>query len=322
MTILLVIFLISFVVSFGIFPVMIPALKRAGITGRDMHKPDQPEIAEMGGLAIVVGFCAGIVVAIALNNFTNLFYSINLQPVLAVLSTVLITVLIGILDDLISVRQWLKAIAPLFSALPLMAVRVGYSTIFIPFVGQVDLGILYSLILVPIGITVAANGVNMLAGFNGLEVGMGMVSMAALAIIAFRLGETTALTILLAALGALIATFRYNWYPAKIFIGDVGTLSMGAIMASAVIIGNFEAAGVIVMIPYAIDFFIKARNRFPSQDWWGIHREGKLYCPEQGVMGLGQLIMKLAGGIRERNLTLILVGVEAACGVAAVLMFW
>ena len=317
-----VVFLCSLAVGFISFPVMIPQLKKAGITGKDMHKPGQPEIAEMGGLATVVGFSAGIIVAVALNSFTNLFYFINLQPVLAVFSTVLVAVLIGILDDLISLRQWIKTIAPLFSALPLMAVKVGYSTMIIPFVGKVDFGIIYSLVLVPIGITVAANAVNMLAGFNGLEVGMGIVSMSALAIIAFHLGETTALTILLAALGALIATLRYNWYPAKVFVGDVGTLSIGVILASAVIIGNFEAAGVIVIIPYAIDFFIKAWNRFPSRGWWGIHREGKLYCPEKRVMGLAQLILKLTGGISEKNLTLILVAFEIACSAAAVLMFW
>jgi UDP-N-acetylglucosamine--dolichyl-phosphate N-acetylglucosaminephosphotransferase len=91
-----------------------------------------------------------------------------------------------------------------------MAIKAGDTTIGIPFVGQTDIGIIYSLVLVPIGVTVAANGVNILAGFNGLEAGMGMAGMAALAIIAFRLGETTAFAILLAALGTLLATLRYN----------------------------------------------------------------------------------------------------------------
>jgi UDP-N-acetylglucosamine--dolichyl-phosphate N-acetylglucosaminephosphotransferase len=314
-------FLCSLLVSLFSFSLVIPALKRAGITGKDLHKPGQPEVAEMGGLVTVAGFGAGILLLVGLKTFARQFNVINLQYLLAALSTVLIAALIGIIDDYISLRQWVKAITPLFSALPLMAVKVGDTTIGIPFMGQTDVGIIYSLVLVPIGVTVAANGVNMLAGFNGLEAGMGMVGMVALAVIAFHLGETTALAILLAALGALLATLRYNWYPAKVFIGDAGTFSIGAMMASAVIIGNFEMAGVIVMIPYAIDFFIKAANRFPSHGWEGIYKEGKLHCPEHGAKGLAQLIMKLTDGVSEKNLTLILIGAEIGCSAFAVWLF-
>jgi len=107
----------------------------------------------------------------------------------------------------------------------------------IPFVGLIDFGIFYSLVLVPLGITGAANAVNMLAGFNGLEVGMGMVAIGTLAIIAYLNGITTSLVILMAALGALVAALYYNWYPAKILVGDVGTLTIGAVVASAVIVG-------------------------------------------------------------------------------------
>ncbi|MFH1087700.1 MAG: hypothetical protein V1737_03855 [Chloroflexota bacterium] len=319
---ILLTFLCSLLVSLFSFPLVIPRLKRAGITGKDMNKPGQPEIAEMGGVITAAGFCAGILLVIALKTFAHLFDIVNLQYLLAALSMVLTAVLIGVMDDFIFLRQWVKAITPLFFALPLMAVKAGDTTIGIPFVGQAELGIIYSLVLVPIGVTVAANGVNMLAGFNGVEVGMGLVSMMALAIIAFHLGETTALVILLAALGALLATLRYNWYPARVFIGDAGTFGIGAIMAAAVIIGNFELAGVFIMIPYAIDFFIKAKSRFPSRGWEGIYMEGKLYCPPgQGAKGLAQLVMKLTGGISEKRLTLVLIGFEVVCGAVAVWLF-
>jgi UDP-N-acetylglucosamine--dolichyl-phosphate N-acetylglucosaminephosphotransferase len=140
--------------------------------------------------------------------------------------------------------------------------------------------------------------------------------------VAARLGEITAIVIILAALGALLATFRYNWFPAKVFVGDVGTLSIGAIIAAVVIIGNFEVAGVIIMIPYVVEFFIKAKKRFPSRGWSGELRDGKLYCPEAGFKGLGQLMMKLTHGISERSLTLTFIGIEAVFGILAVWVFW
>ena len=290
--------------------------------GKDLHKPDQPEIPEMGGLVTAMGFGAGIVTIIGLRSFTGMFISVDLLQVLAAFSTILIVVLIGILDDLVLMRQWVKALIPVVAALPLMATKVGDTNMFIPFIGQVDFGIVYSLVLVPIGITVAANAVNMLAGFNGSETGMGIIAAGSLAFIAYSLGEVTSFLILISALGALLATIYYNWYPAKVFIGDVGTLCIGAIIASAVIIGNFETAGVIITIPYAIDFIIKAKNRFPSKNWHGIYKDGKLYCPKSGTVGLGQLIMKMAGGISERKLTLTLMGIEAICGAIAIWIFW
>lgn len=313
------IFLVSFGVSFVGFPIIIPRLKKAGIVGKNMNSEKQEEVAEMGGLVMAAGFGAGIIFAISLRTFFDLFLSVSLTTILAVLSTILIVVIIGVFDDLISMRQWIKAIIPVFAALPLMAIKEGYSLMRIPFIGLINFGIFYPLALVPLGITGAANAVNMLAGFNGLEVGMGAVAVGSLAIIAYIIGQTGALIILVSALGALFATLYYNWYPAKILVGDVGTLSIGAVIASAVIVGNYETAGAIIIIPYVVDFLIKAENRFPYS--FGVCREGKLYCPDSGPVGLAQLIMKVCGGISERNLVLVLMGIEAVFGVIAILVY-
>ena len=99
----------------------------------------------------------------------------------------------------------------------------------------------------------------------------------------------------------------------------MGTLSIGAIIAVAVIMGNLEIAGLILLTPYIIDFLIKAKNHFPYS--FGVCRDGKLYCPDSGPVGLGQLIMKLLGGISERNLVLVLMGIEAILGVGAILIY-
>jgi len=227
--------------------------------------------------------------------------------------------LIGIFDDLIKIRQGVKTLMPLFAAFPLMAIKAGHTTMNIPFIGSVNFGAFYTLFLIPLGVTGAANGVNMLAGFNGLEVGMGTIAIITLAIVAYLAKSMTAFVILIIALGAFLATLYYNWYPAKIFIGDVGTLSIGAIIASAVIIGNMETAGVIIIIPYFLDFLIKLPNRLPKS--FGVYNNGKLYCPESGPVGLCQLIMKITGGISEKKLVLTLMGIETIFGIIAILIF-
>src|SRR5665648_1161435 len=220
------IFLVSFSVSFAGFPIIIPRLKKAGIIGKNMISEKQEEIAEMGGLVIAAGFGAGIIFTIALRTFFDLFLSVSLTSILAVLSTVMIVVIIGVFDDLISMKQWIKAFIPVFAALPLMALKEGYSVMRIPFMGMIDFGILYPLFLIPLGVTGAANAVNMLAGFNGLETGMGLVAVGSLAIIAYLIGETTAFILSIVILGALFAALYFNWFPAKVLIGDVGTLTI------------------------------------------------------------------------------------------------
>ncbi len=292
---------VALVATFLSTPVLIRLCARAGIVGRDVNKPGQPEIPEMGGLAIVAGFCAGVLFTLGMMSFLHLFPQVNVLLLLAVIATVLMLSLIGVVDDLLG---------------------MGHSTVWIPFVGEVNFWICYPLVLVPLGVTGAANAVNMLAGFNGLEVGMGIVAMGSLSVIAWQTGQATALLLLVCGLGALLGMLYFNRYPARIFIGDVGTLSIGAILASACIIGNFEVAGVIVIVPYAVDFLFKAAHGFPSKGWWGeLGDDGKLRCPTNGPVSLSQAVLKLFGGLRERSLVLVLIGIEALCGLGSVLFY-
>lgn len=313
------VFLFSLVVTFFSFPVIIPRLKRAGITGKNMNSSTQEQIPEMGGLVMVAGFSAGLILTIYMKIFHMLLTNVSLVTLLACLSTVLIVALIGIFDDLISIKQSIKAVMPVFAALPLMAIEISTTTMRIPFWGFINFGVLYPLILVPLGITGAANAFNMLAGFNGLEVGLGIVCMSTVSIIAFLLGRMTTLAISISCLGALIATLYYNWYPAKILVGDIGTLSMGTILAVCVIVGDFETAGFILIIPFIIDFIIKAKNHFPYS--FGVFKDGKLYCPEDGPKGLAHVVLKVFGGLKEQHLVLVLMGIEAIFGVLAILVY-
>ena len=84
---------------------LIPRLRHAGIVGKDMHKPGKPEIPEMGGLAIVAGTGVGISVALAMMSFLHVFATADVVLLLAALSTILLTALIGIVDDLLGMRQ-------------------------------------------------------------------------------------------------------------------------------------------------------------------------------------------------------------------------
>ncbi len=314
------IFLCSFAVTTVVTPRLIRKFLAAGIMGRDVNKKERPEIPEMGGTMVVMGLVAGILLAVSLNTFFGLEF--NLIYVLAALGTILATALIGIFDDLFDMRQAIKAFLPIAAAIPLVAVKAGTSAMFIPFLGEVDFGLFYVVVLIPVGLAVSSNLTNMLAGFNGMEAGMGIVMFATVAAISLMFGRVESAILSLAMLGALLAFIRFNWHPAKIFIGDIGTLTIGSVLACTVILGNFESAGAILVIPYAIDFFIKLANRFPTNGWWGEEgKDGKLRPPEGRVRGFAQLAMKVSGGITERNLVLVFIGMEIICSIAVFVIF-
>lgn len=319
--------ILSFIVSlcFTVLTIyfILPLLVKSKLTGRDLHKEEQPEIAEMGGLGLVVGISTGIVLILSLNAFLQI--PLKNVSVLGVFATLLSVALIGVFDDLFEIKQILKAISPVIAAAPLIAINAGTQAMKIPLIGKVEVGLLYPLLFVPLGVTGAANAVNMLAGFNGMEAGTGFVAVISLIFVAWFNNSMTAFLILLIAAGALIGILYYNWYPAKVLIGDVGTLTIGAVIASSVIVGNFEVAGLILVAPHFIDFLFKFAHGFPSEDWCGevtaednkLHNKGK-------VVSLPQFIMKITGGISERNLTLVIMGLEAVAGTFAVgfYTFW
>jgi UDP-N-acetylglucosamine--dolichyl-phosphate N-acetylglucosaminephosphotransferase len=321
-------FIAAFVVAYALTERLIPRLIRAGITGGDENKEGAPQTPEMGGLAIVAGFTAGLLLMIYFSSFAGTFeflgfrfdLAFNMTFILAALITIHSIAFIGVVDDLLNIPQWLKAFSPLLAAAPLVAMKVAGSTaIGIPFVGLFDFGLVYLFVLVPLAIAVCSNLTNMLAGFNGMETGMGLVMFVTLAILGWSNGSMEMTILSLSMAGALAGFLIFNRFPAKVFPGDVGTLTIGVALASTIIIGNLESAGVILMIPYIIDFFIKAKNRFPHT-----HQElrgGKLYPKDGKVKGLVHIMMKAFGGLSERRLVIYFMALESVFAIIALALF-
>jgi UDP-N-acetylglucosamine--dolichyl-phosphate N-acetylglucosaminephosphotransferase len=271
----------------------IPILKESGFIGKDMNKKKKPNVAELGGISIFIGFIFGAIIAIFFSTYLG--FELNLLPFIAGILTIVLIGFIGTIDDIIGwkkgIRQWQHALFPIAAALPLMAVRVTNPPLTIPFfgvlpgefvlpIGVISFGVIYSLILVPIGVTGASNATNMLAGLNGLEASLAALILGTLAIIAFFNGKIEALIIALAMIGALIAFLRFNWFPAKIFGGDGLTLMSGASIAVVSILGDMEKLGVVLLILFFVELFIKSRSRFQAESY-GIPKGKYLLSPKK-----------------------------------------
>lgn len=324
MTIFLISVLISFVVTFFVTPYVRRFLYIAGIVGLDLHKKDKPKLASSGGICVAFGVLAGLLSYIGLQTFLSGSKG-DLEQLLAVTSSVLIVMFVGLLDDLnvksrrvktkegydvrVGFPQWLKPLLTLPAAIPLMAISVGVTQMSIPFVGRVEFGILYPLVLVPLGIVGASNVVNMLAGFNGLEAGMGIVYLLGLGAFAL-IHESIGSVVFLITLAALVGFIKFNWYPAKILPGDSLTYLLGAMIAAGVIVGNMEKSGILVILPFIIEFFLKLRSRFRASCLGKLREDGKLDPPYgRRVYSWTHILMNLRP-MTEKQVTILLILIQ------------
>ncbi len=240
------------------------------ITAVDVHKQNRPIIAEPGGLAPLLGFIFTILITVfVLEYFADYFIGSRqlFEPLLAGLLSVVIAGLIGFLDDVFKIRWRDKILLGFLPAIPLMALEVGKSEINLWFFGNIDLGNLislpfigfinlYSIVIIPLAVNFAFNSFNMLAGFNGLEAGNGIISLLMILILSFIVNDLIVALFVASLLGGFIVLLRYNWYPAKTLIGDTGTLTLGTGIVVALIIGNMDRMAVGIFGLHFINFLL------------------------------------------------------------------
>ena len=119
-------------------------------------------------------------------------------------------------------------------------------------------------------------------------------------------------------LGAIIAFMIFNWFPAKIFPGDSLTLMLGATVASAVIVGNIEKIGVMLMALFFVELVFKAKHKFQSHCFGIPQKDGTLKPRPEGG-SLTQWIMK-KGSFTEKQVTGILLGTQAVICVLTIVL--
>jgi len=196
----------------------------------------------------------------------------------------------------------------------------------IPIFGTVDFGIIYPLIIIPAGIVGAANGFNMLAGYNGLEAGMGAIALGTLGSIGLMKGQIWLAAIAFSAVAALVAFLIFNWCPAKIFPGDSLTYGTGALIAVIAILGNMERIGLILFIPFIIDavwvLLLEARGAPKTEAFGRPNRDNSLEMSYDKLYGFEHfglwVVKKIKKKAYERDVTLFFLGLE----LLLVLLVW
>ena len=305
-SILLATIFISFFCTFLVLPYWIKKTKQIGLVWEDMNKPgNKKNIGGSGGLVVVFGFILGVLLYIAIKTFYFKNDGDINSYIFALVLVILLSSIVGLVDDLFGwqhggLSRRSRILIVLFTAIPLMVINAGESIISLPFIGSLNLGILYPILFIPIGILGATTTFNFLAGYNGLEASQGIIVLSALAYVTYVTGNSWLSVVALCMVAALFAFYIFNKYPAKIFPGDTLTYSVGALIAGMAILGNIEKIAVFFFIPYIIEFILKViRGRYKKYSFGKPNQDGSLEMPYEKVYGLEHLAIKVLKGLKK-----------------------
>ncbi len=328
---------IAFIATLLLTPRWIRFIEALGLTGMDVHKRERPRVAEMGGPAVLSGFLLGIFALIGARVF---LYGLSdgLIEMFAAITTILLTCFIGVLDDLsglsklrekdehgnikrVGLPKWLKPLLTLPAAIPLMVILAGDHSVNLPFFGVMELGLIYPLLLIPVGIMGASNAVNMLAGINGLEAGLGSVLLAALGVFSLAVGSFTAAAIALVFAGALLAFLKWNWCPARIMPGDSLLYAIGGAVAVVAILGNIEKFALYIFFLWFAEVILKSRSRFKAQSFGVVQPDGTIAAPPGRIFSLTHAVMRL-GRLKEWKISATLIIIQLLISGALLVVYW
>ncbi len=202
--------------------------------GRSQHEGDIPLLAGLGMLA-------AILVAV-------LFTLPEIPPEYgAILGGATMISLLGAVDDAISLPPLVKLVGQALCAVPPMAAGVTIDRVTLPPLPPFDLGLLqYPLTM--LFIVAVANIVNLADGMDGLAGGLCAISSGTFAILALSLGRVDSAVLAAAVCGACLGFLPWNFHPAKVFMGDSGSLMLGYLLATISITGVMKTAAALALV--------------------------------------------------------------------------
>ena len=225
---MLIIYFYITIVAFLICQVMVPIISRLaikvelGIDRPSQHKIHQYEVPRLGGIAILSGFFISVLFFV--EQESHALRGFLLGGVLIFLT--------GLIDDVIGLRPFQKLAGQIMGSL--VAILIGgvqLSSLGNPLgTGEIQLGML----AVPVtlfAIVGVINAINLMDGLDGLAGGVSLIASFSFAILAYRIDNPLLLSLSTALCGALLGFLVYNIYPARIFMGDSGSLVLGYFLA-------------------------------------------------------------------------------------------
>jgi len=297
---------IAFIVSYILTPYMARVGKKQDMVDIPGHRKIHEEaIPNLGGIVIFFGFLLSLLLVVSIEG-----------QVKALLIGGVIILLLGVVDDIVNLSPKHKFIIQMIPALIVVVYSSDLINSFI--VNQLKSLDLLGYLLYPIlifwivGIT---NSINLIDGLDGLACGVSLIALVAFLILGLRQNLETLSLISIALAGSILAFLRFNFYPAKMFLGDSGSTFAGFMLASVGALwvlnsGNafFILIPIIVLALPIFDTLFAIWRRYRSHH--------PIFQADKGHLHH----RLLARGIAHKNVVLILWGISATFSAIALVL--
>lgn len=256
-------------------PYFINKFTERGFVVKDYHKKNLTMVPTYGGLLILFAS----IFSISLNS---MFFKLSIQNYVCML-VIISFGLFGLIDDMINIGQLSKLCIMYYCSYPLIQC-VTHTAIIIPSIGNIEFGIFYLQFIVPTFVLVASNLINMHAGFNGLDSGLSIIILISLILKSIIVNDVENIIVIISLTGALVGYFVYERYPSSIFLGNIGSLSIGAAIGITIVTQGFLISGFIMLLPHTVNFLMYVYwkwNKSPDVEFAKVRYDGTLEVPNR-----------------------------------------
>ena len=290
--------------------------ERYDIYGNDVNKLTKPKVPEMGGVPVMTVYLAVLAVAIGVLWLRGELGNFSIWQLGSIFVGLVGVALVGFVDDWYGLRQVYKAMLPIPFLLPFAAlfpIEIDLFSIVWVFPAFIQF------LLVAFMVDAGANASNMLEGYNGMGAGVGILM--SLPIIVFSIAFDEPLCLLMATLFlfASLAFYSYNRYPARIFPGDVLTLSQGALLAMVPIMGGFEEIGALVFLPMIVNGVMTVSQLKTKYSKFGYRNRFGIIRYSRNVIALPHFLAKRYQ-LNEQQITSSIFGIQFFVSLLAVVI--
>ena len=250
---ILLVALVTAIAAGVVTDLTVPVIGRVATLVRALDYPDRRKhqaeaTPRLGGVSIVGGVAFGAA-GVSVARWGELSSSISRSELMALVMGGTVIFLVGVLDDVMGVSALKKFVVQVLAAM--LVVYVGWSFHSVSLLGgqHIDLGMAGPVVTV-LWIVGVTNAVNLLDGLDGLAGGVVAIIAASLLGYALMLGNDGTVILMAAMTGACIGFLRHNWAPARIFMGDSGSLTLGFLLGTMTVHSSLKApAAIAIVVP-------------------------------------------------------------------------
>ncbi|RKQ34320.1 glycosyltransferase family 4 protein [Oceanobacillus halophilus] len=232
---------IALVICFAAAILITPLIKKLALTIGATDKPNQRKVHEtamprLGGLAIFISFLIGTV-----------FFLPSTTEAWPMVIGATIIIITGLLDDLYNIPAKFKLLGQVIAAVVTVSggVTIDFITLF------TDEKFEFGIFAVPITImwiVAITNAINLIDGLDGLAAGVSSIAFITITGLAITMGDYFIALISLIMLGSTLGFLVYNFYPAKIFMGDTGSLFLGYMISVIAVMGLYKEVTIVSLV--------------------------------------------------------------------------